>query len=172
MRNLRRTKTERMYVEQLSWSLARHEANLDEIAAGRRGVSRNPLYEYVSKQLGGMFDHAEWYDWTGTRQPAGLIVHPYGHYIPQEVQAIAQRYGVRAQIFRPSWWHNPEGQTIVFGAPRDGPRKRGDAAAVGMARIEWGRLQRRSSVPADRAAYLLTPTGQFLEPGAPRNSSR
>jgi hypothetical protein len=124
MKSLRRTKTERMYAKQRGWRVARHGANLYEIAAGRRGGTDSSRWEYLSKQLGSMFDHVEWYDWAGTRQPAAVIVHPYGHYTQPEVQTIAKRCGVRAQIFRPSWWHNPQGQTIVFSAPRGHPRER------------------------------------------------
>jgi hypothetical protein len=120
---MKRTITEMTYVRGRGWAEARLDANLYDIADGRRGSRKAGPFESVYDQLGRMFDHAEWYDWAGTRQPAALIVHPYGHISDGDVQAVVRRYGVSAQIHRPSWWHNPEGQTIVFSAPRDGPRR-------------------------------------------------
>jgi hypothetical protein len=144
MKGLRRTMTERKYVKERGWVLARREANLYEIAGGRRG-GINSRWEWLAKQLGSMFDHAEWYDWAGTRQPAAVIVHPYVHYTLEQVQAIANRYCVRAQVFRPSWWHNPEGQTIVFSAPRDGPRKQPTTGRTAAASNRKSHLRRPAS---------------------------
>jgi hypothetical protein len=109
---------EKIYAKQHGWKPARFEASLDEIAAGRRN-SREEICAY--DQLGSLYDHAEWYDWAGTQQPAAIIVHPYGHITQQEIEAIAQRYGLRVQIIKPSW-HSPEATTIVFSAPREGAK--------------------------------------------------
>lgn len=131
MRGTRRPLAELTYAKSRTWSLARKPFNLHELSTGRRGGWNGSRYVTIDREVnsGGnayrnLSDHCACYVWEGTEQPAAIIAHPYGYYTEQEIQAVARRCGVMAEVFRPSWWHNPDGQTIILSAPRDGPIRR------------------------------------------------
>jgi len=117
-----RSAAEGAFADQQGWRVSRFAAGLGEIAASSRGLKHE---EYPPEQLGHMFDHATFYDWRGSRRPAALIVHPYGHFTPEQVQAVARLYGVLARIVQPGWYH-PNAQTIIFSSlcpVRPAPRR-------------------------------------------------
>jgi hypothetical protein len=106
-----RSAAETVFAYARGWKISPRTASLAEIASGRRNAHRQ---EYVSDQLGGMYDHATEYEFVGGRRPAGIIVHPYRHFTASEVQQIAQRYGLQGAIINPTMYPNPSAQTIVF----------------------------------------------------------
>ena len=85
-------KAAKTFAASRGWKLARREADLFEIAAGRRSSWRTG---FASDQLGRMFDHAEFYEWAGSRRPAAIVVHPYGHFSQSEVDAVAKLYRLK-----------------------------------------------------------------------------
>jgi hypothetical protein len=131
-RRRRRPETEIAFAKSRGWRAAREPFNLHELALGRRGGWNGSRYMTVHEEINlaldaycNMADHCVCYVWVGTQQPAAIIAHPYGHYSTADAEAVAGRFGIRAETFRPSWWHNPDGQTIVLSAARDGPIRRG-----------------------------------------------